>query len=329
MQNINEKVRKNALVIILLVLVACVPFIITDTYFLKVIGNVMIYAVIAMSVNLLTGFTGQVDFGRCAFMGIGAYFSGLTMMKLGFPFLIAFAGAGIFSALMGAVLGGICRRISFDYLTLITIGFNEICRIVFMNWTSVTNGSKGMPIDRPKIFGFTFSTHESMFYFAFVLLVLSYIIIRRITKSKIGRSYLAIKGDEIAAAYSGINVAKVKMECFIVASFFTGLAGAALAHYSRFLSPANYSLDESLIILQMAILGGLGSLPGSILGAAILIVFPEVSRTFYDYRLAFMGIMMVLFMLYLPNGILGRNGIADKLKGLVMKRHNGDKEGDL
>lgn len=320
MKTVENLKMRNLFKLILLLLIVCLPLMICNGYYLKVLGNVMLYSIVAMSVNLLTGFSGQVDFGRCAFMGLGAYFSGLTMTRLGTPFLVSFIGAGIFSALFGALLGWICKKISFDYLTLITIGFNEICRIIFVNWSDVTGGSKGVAIDRPKIFGFEFSSHISMFYFSLVLMIICFVIISRITKSKIGRAYIAVREDSIAASYSGINVPKVKMNCFIIASFFTGIAGAALAHYTQFLSPSAYTLDESLIILQMAILGGLGSLPGSIVGAAILIILPEVSRTFYDYRLLVMGVMMVVLMLFMPNGILGRNGIKDRLVKLIKSK---------
>jgi branched-chain amino acid transport system permease protein len=128
-----------------------------------------------------------------------------------------------------------------------------------------------------------------------------------------GRAFQAIRDDQIASAYAGISVPTYKMICFTIGSFFTGLAGAAMVHYTRYASPINYTIDESLIMLQMAILGGLGSLPGSIVGTFILIVIPEISRLFYQFRLLFMGILMVVLMLFAPNGLLGRQGLKDKL----------------
>lgn len=214
-------------------------------------------------------------------------------------------------------MGVLCRKTSFDYLTLITIGFNEICRLVFLNWIPVTNGAMGLRrIPSPSLFGFEIDTNVKYFYFALVMLVICYIAIKRLTQSKIGRAFCAIRDDDIAAAYSGINVPRYKTLNFAIASFFTGIAGSLLVHYTCYASPFNYTLDESIYQLQMAILGGLGSLPGSILGTAILVIAPEISRTFYQYRLVFIGVLMVLMMIWAPNGILGRDGIGQKVMGI-------------
>ncbi len=299
--------------------VVLIPLYITNTYALKIICNVMLYSIIALSVNLIVGFCGQLDFGRAAFAGLGAYFSAVTFNKLGLPFIVCFLGGAVFAALVGGLLGMLCRYTSFDYLTLITIGFSEICRKFFINWRPITNGAFGLATKRPSFFGITLASHQSMFYFSLVLLILCYVVIRRITRSKIGRAFKAIRDDSIAASYAGINVPNYKVLCFVIGSFFTGLAGAAMVHYTMFTAPTNYTLDESIIMLQMAILGGLGSLPGSIVGAAILIIMPEISRPFYNYRLLFMGILMVVLMLFAPKGIMGTGGLRDQLVAFVKK----------
>lgn len=312
--------------------VVLIPLYVTNTYALKIICNVMLYSIIALSVNLIVGFCGQLDFGRAAFAGLGAYFSAVTFNQLGLPFLVCFLGGAVFAALVGGLLGMLCRYTSFDYLTLITIGFSEICRKFFINWRPITNGAFGLATKRPSFFGVTLASHQSMFYFSLALLLICYVVIRRITRSKIGRAFKAIRDDSIAASYAGINVPNYKVLCFVIGSFFTGLAGAAMVHYTMFTAPTNYTLDESIIMLQMAILGGLGSLPGSIVGAAILIIMPEISRPFYNYRLLFMGILMVVLMLFAPKGIMGTGGLKDQLaafvKRLWRKRVKQGKEGD-
>lgn len=302
-----------------ILLVCLIPWVVTNSYALKVVCNVMLYSIIALSINLIVGFCGQLDFGRSAFAGLGGYFSAIMFTTYNVPFLIAFLGGALFAALIGLLLGMLCRYTSFDYLTLITIGFSEMCRLVMQNWKAVTGGSFGFRTARPSIFGFSLTSHKSMFYFCLILLVLCYIVIRRITVSKMGRAYQAIRDDSIAAAYAGINVPKYKMICFAVGSFFTGLAGAAMVHYTMFASPSNYTIDESLMMLQMAILGGLGSLPGSIVGSVILVILPEVSRAFYEYRLLFMGVLMVVLMLFAPNGLLGKHGVRDQLMARIQK----------
>lgn len=301
-------------------IVISVPLYVHNTYVLKILCNVMLYSIIAISTNLIVGFCGQLDFGRAAFAGLGAYFSAYLYNTTEVPFLLCFVSGGLFAALMGAVLGTLCRKTSFDYLTLVTIGFLEICRKLFVNWRGITNGNNGLATRRPSFGGITLQSHTSMFYFCLVLLIVSYILIKRITRSKLGRAFMAVRDDSIAAAYSGIDVPRYKTICFSLGSFFTGIAGAALAHYTMFTSPANYTQDQSIIMLQMVILGGLGSLPGSIIGAALLTILPEISRSFYEYRLLFMGVLMVILMLFAPQGLLGRGGIKDKLLWHLNKR---------
>jgi branched-chain amino acid transport system permease protein len=300
------------------VALAClIPLVVRNDYHLRVLNMVLLYSIVALSINLIVGFCGQLDFGRSAFIGLGAYCSAIFMQRFGAPFWIAFVSAGLFCTVVGAGLGVLCRKSTFDYLTLITIGFNEICRLIFLNWQDVTGGAMGLRrVPIPNLFGYAVDTNVKYFYFALVLLAICYVAIRRISKSKMGRAFEAVRDDPIAAAYSGIPVPTYKVINFAVASFFTGIAGSAMVHYTQYASPYNYTLDESIYILQMAILGGLGSLPGSILGTAILVIAPEISRTFYEYRLMFVGLMMVTMMIWAPNGILGKHGIGEKVIGL-------------
>jgi branched-chain amino acid transport system permease protein len=314
MINKNRKINYG---LIFVVITMFIPFIVKDEYQLRVINMVLLYSIVALSINLIVGFAGQLDMGRAAFVGLGGYWSAIMMLRFHLPFMVAFISAGLICAFFGFVLGMLCRRSTFDYLTLLTIGFNVICLKIFLNWNSVTNGAMGLRlVPSPIVFGFKFDTNFKYFYFALGLLVICYILIKRITKSKIGRAFEAIRDDPIAASYSGINVANFKVINFSVASFFTGIAGSAMAHYINYVSPYTTTLDESIYQLQMAILGGLGSLPGSILGASILVIVPEISRTFYEYRLMLVGFLMVAMMLWSPNGILGRNGIGEKVIGI-------------
>ncbi|TQI66995.1 branched-chain amino acid ABC transporter permease [Clostridium sp. KNHs216] len=319
---------KTPLLIVFLLVYACTPLIITNNYVLRIINNIMLYSIMALSVNLIMGFCGMLDFGRSAFVGIGTYFYALVMTRTHVPFLVGFLGAALFSAIIGYILGAFLQRTSFDYFTLITCGFVIIFQTFLINAPSVTGGPIGiMGVPAPEIFGFQFSTPQRFFYFVFALLVIVYIIIRNITRSHSGRALEAIRDDEIAASYSAINIPKYKALCFGIGSFITGLAGAAMVSYTGYASPDNFTLDEGLILCQMAILGGLGSLPGSILGAAILIVVPELSRTAYEYRLLIMGLMMVILMLFCPNGLLGKNGLMDIIVHSINKlRHKSHHE---
>lgn len=308
----KKKLRTPLLILFALFL----PAIIRDEYYIRIVNVFYLYAVVVLSINLIVGFCGQLDMGRAAFMGLGAYCSAILTVKLGFPFLLSFCLAGVFSGLTGALLGFLCRKSTFDYLTLVTIGFNVICQVVFLNWIPVTGGVMGISrVPVPNIFGFYFDTNARFYYCALFFLAASYVAIKRISISKLGRAFEAIRDDSIAAAYSGIDVAYCKILNFAVGSVFTGLAGALSVHYTQYASPFNYTLDESIYQLQMAILGGLGSLPGSLVGTFILVVFPEISRSFYEYRLFFVGVLMVIMMLYCPNGLMGKSGAGERLIG--------------
>ena len=310
----NMKIRYD---LVLAVIALAIPIVMTNDYHLRVINMVLLYSVVALSINLVVGFCGQLDFGRAAFVGIGAYASALMMLKLNLPFWVSFLGAGLFAAFFGLLLGLLCMKTSFDYLTLITIGFLEIVRQILLNWIPVTNGAMGLRlVPAPSLFGFSFDTNIRFFYFALVFLVICYVLIERLSKSKIGRAFGALRDDPVAASYSGINVSLYKTINFTIASFFSGIAGSALVHYTQYASPYNYTLDQSIYQLQFAIIGGLGSLFGSIVGTAILVIAPEISRVLYEYRLMFIGIIMVVMMIYAPNGFLGKNGIGEKVIGL-------------
>jgi branched-chain amino acid transport system permease protein len=295
--------------------------IIRDEYYIRIVNVFYLYSVVALSINLIVGFCGQLDMGRSAFMGLGAYCSAILTVKFGVPFIVAFLAAGVFSGLIGAVLGFLCRKSTFDYLTLVTIGFNVICQIIFLNWIPVTGGAMGISrVPTPNIFGFYFDTNLRFYYMALLFLAVSYIAMFRICHSRIGRAFEAIRDDSIAAEYAGIDVAFYKIINFAAGSVFTGLTGALFVHYTQYASPFNYTLDESIYQLQMAIMGGLGSLPGSLVGTFILVVLPEISRSFYEYRLFFVGILMVVMMLHFPNGLLGRAGVGERIIGIRLRR---------
>lgn len=333
MKKQNQFGLKMTALLVLLALLLCVPLVVKNTYILKVMNNVMLYAVIALSVNLILGFCGLLDFGRSAFVGIGTYSFALLMTKVtGIPWIVGFILAGLFTALLGWLVGCFLRRTSFDYLTLLTIGIVEIVRLFLVNCTSITNGAMGITgVPKPSFFGFKITSHAQFYYFALILLVLCYVLIYRLINSYKGRALMAIRDDEIAAAFSAINIPKYKAFCFGIASFFTGIGGAAMVSYTGYASPYNFTIDEGLILCQMAILGGLGSLPGSVLGAIILVVVPEISRTAYDYRLLIMGVMMVVLMLFCPDGLLGRHGLKDiivkKVKTSLKHPKDVEKEG--
>ncbi|MBR2189349.1 MAG: branched-chain amino acid ABC transporter permease [Eubacterium sp.] len=317
--------KQNLVPLIVVILAILLPVVVTNAYLMRVFIMMLCYMIIAMSINLIVGYCGQLDFGRSAFVGLGAYFSAIVSMRLGVPFIISFIGAGVFAGLVGAALGMVCRKSTFDYLTLMTMGFNEICRLIFINCDKLTGGALGIKkVPKPNLGFIVLDTPRKYYYFVLIFVVLTFVIIRNIIGSKYGRAFMAIRDDATATLYMGIDVAGYKVFNFAVASVFSGIAGALMAHYTGYVSPASYTLDESILMLQMPILGGLGSLPGSIVGTIILQVLPEISRTFYQYRLMFIGVLMVVLMGLAPNGLLGKGGIVDKIRFAVMKKQSRD-----
>ena len=294
-------------------LVLAVPHVVKSAYTLRVINMIMLYSILALGLNLVGGYCGQLSLGHAAFYGIGAYTSALLTMNLGWPFLPALVVSALFACLWGLILGVPTLRVSGDYLLIVTIGFAEIVRIVFTNWVSVTRGPMGLPgIPGVSIMGFTFRTGTHYYYLFLAALIITVVAIHRLVNSKVGRAFIAIREDETAAAAMGIHTTYYKVMAFAIGALFAGMAGSFLAHYLKFVGPMNFTLDESLLMFQMIILGGLGSISGSILGAAILVVIPEVFRGIYEYRMLINGLIMVTLMIWRPQGLLGTMGGARK-----------------
>ena len=294
----------------LLILSAIIlPFIVADQYFLRMMTISGIYIILAVSLNLVTGYAGQFCLGWAAFYGIGAYTSALAVTKLGWSFWLAFPLAGIVAALFGIVLAIPTMRLRDIYLALTTLGFGEIVRLVLLNWMDLTRGSMGIPgIPAPQFFGQ--SLDSPLFYYYFILSMVLIIIgaVQRIIDSRMGRALIAIRENEIAAKSMGINTTAYKIQVFAIGAFFSGLAGSFYAHYSSFIDPNAFGFGESIAILAMVVLGGMGSTMGAVFGAVILSLLPEVLRGLAEYRMIIFGSILMLVMLLRPQGLFGFSG---------------------
>ena len=308
----NEQ-KKKLLAYGLIVLFAVLPLILSDDYLLRILIMSGIFIILSLSLNLVTGYTGQFCLGWAAFYGIGAYTSALLVMKLDFPFWLSMPLGGLMSAVFGVVLGVPTLRLKDIYLAITTLGFGEIIRLIMLNWTDLTRGSMGLPgIPSPKLFSYEFSSNISYYYLIMVLVLITVFAIRRIIDSRIGRALIAIREDDLAAKTMGIDITGYKVLAFAVGAFFAGIAGAFYAHYSSFIDPHTFSFSESIIILAMVVLGGMGSIWGSILGAVVLTIAPEALRELSDYRMIIFGLIMMVVMLVRPQGIMGRTEKKNK-----------------
>lgn len=297
------------------------PQVIPNDYVLRIVIAVIIDIPLALSQNLITGFTGLLTLGQAAFYGIGAYTSAILVMKLGAPWLLALLAAGLLACIFGILLGFPCLRVGSDYLTLMTIGFGEIFHIVVLNWMALTRGPMGLPgVPAPSIGPITFSSSESKYYLYLLIAASCYLFMHRLTKSHVGRALIAIREDETAASAMGINTSRYKLLAFAFGTLWAGVSGSMLAHFLSFVGPMTFTLNESLFHMQMAILGGLGSLPGSVLGAAILVSLPQIFQPLYEYRMLLNGALMVVLMGWRPQGIMGTSAMARAAAGGVLRR---------
>lgn len=263
-----------------------------------------VHAMLALSIYLTLS-CGLLSLGNAAFMGIGAYTAALCTMNLEWSFPLALAAGGILPALVALAIGIPTLRLTGVYLAMATLGFGEVVRVVFLN-LEITGGSMGLNGVPMKTEGW---------HILAALVVLSYVFIT-IKRSKIGRSFEAIREDEIAAKSMGINVTYYKLLAFVLGAFISGVAGGLNAHYTFFISPREYGFDPAVDILTGAMLGGIQSFFGPMVGSTVLALLPEVLRSLKDYRLAVNGLVLILVVIYLPNGIWDRRIFKRRKKTL-------------
>jgi branched-chain amino acid transport system permease protein len=283
------------------------PFFGFNQYIMRIIVMIGIYSMLALGLNVLTGYTGQVSLGHAGFCAIGAYTASLVSIKLGANFIVAAIAGAVLASFCGLLLGLPTLRLRGTYLSIVTLGFGEIVKMILMNWDNVTNGTLGLKnIPKPSIFGLKLTlANNGIYYMMLALTALMTIMCIMIIKSKIGRAFMSIKEDELAATMMGILTTRYKVLAFVISAFITGIAGAFYASMIGFIDPNSFTFDISTLIISIVILGGMGTIRGMFLGSAILISFPEVSRFMMDYRFVVYGIVLVLMMRFRPQGILG------------------------
>jgi len=283
-----------------------------EAYILHLLILICIYAILAMSLNLITGYAGMLNLGHAAFFAIGAYTSTLLIMA-GFPFWVGFLAAALIAAVFGVLLSIPSLRLHGVFLAIATLGFGEIIRSILLNWTELTRGPLGIPgIAKPELFGLVFDSLWAYFVLAFVIAAITYFILKKIVNSNFGIVLKAIRENEAVSESLGKNVKLVKMQAFALGACFAGIAGSLFAHYITFIDPSSFTLMETILILLMVVLGGMGSLEGSIMGAIILILLPEPLR-FIGLPSAMVGqlrqiiyaSLLIALIIKKPKGIFG------------------------
>ena len=318
------KIKKPAAIIGMILLVIF-PFVITNTYYIHVAVMVGVYVILSLSLNLITGYTGQLCLGHAAFFGIGAYVGALLMLHFNMNFFFALIISAIVTGMFGLLLGVPTLRLRGDYLAIVTLGFGEIVRLVFINWDDVTNGPMGLrAIPQPSIFGYQITTRQQFYFLTLILVVIIVFLMSRLINSGFGMAMQTIKADEIAAESIGIYPVKYKLIAFILSSGLAGVAGCFYASYVTYISPTTFVYNTSVTILAMVVLGGLGSIPGAIIGGAVLTLIPEVLRFISDYRMLIFGGLMIVMMIFKPEGFWG---VSHRVKNIYkIKAGGADRE---
>ena len=314
--------RQKIVMAVIAVIAAVLPLVIHDDYIIRVAIMAGIFIILSLSLNLVTGYAGQFCLGWAAFYGVGAYTSALLVMKMNFSFWLTMPPGGLMAALFGIALGIPTMRLKDIYLAITTLGFGEIVRLTMVNWTDLTRGSMGLPgIPSPSLFGYEFASNIPYYYLILILVVITILAMRRIIDSRIGRALIAIREDDLAAKTMGIDITAYKVMAFAVGAFFAGIAGSFYAHYSSFIDPHTFSFSESISVLAMVVLGGMGSIRGAILGAVVLSMAPEILRDVSEYRMIIFGLIMMIVMLVRPQGIMGKG--RDRQKPRVRTKRVG------
>jgi len=303
---------------ILILLLLMAPWFLSR-YPLSILNEMGIAVIGALGLNLLTGYTGQISLGHGAFVAIGGYSSALLTAKGGIPFLISLPLSGLMAAGLGLIVGVPSLRLKGLYLALGTLAFGFIVEYVLFHW-GLTQGDMGMAVKKAQVLGFTFKTEKAYFYLIVSLASLAALGAKNLARTKIGRSFVAIRDRDIAAEAMGIPLARYKIMAFGISSFYAGVAGCLLAHYQKWIVPGAFDLSLSIAYIAMIILGGLGTILGSILGAILItgiphgILFltdvlkagyPALSGLVVDFKLGIFGLIIVLTLLLEPRGLYG------------------------
>lgn len=312
---------RTALFVVVLVGIAVLPYV-ANHYFIDIAISVGLYVILAMGLNVVVGLAGLLDLGYVAFYAVGAYSMGILGVFWGLSFWQVFPLALFLSAVSGILIGAPTLRLRSDYLALVTLGFGEIIRISINNLSTLTGGPNGLPgIPRPAVFGFKFGLLlQPYFYLVSLLALVAITIVRRLDDSDIGRSWIAIREDEEAAEAVGVDTARLKLLAFAIGATFAGGAGVFFASRMGFTAPASFTLWESVIILCMVVLGGMGSVPGVLLGVLVLVVLPEVLREFGQYRMILFGIALTGMMIFRPAGFLPSGRVRRRCNPPVQSR---------
>ncbi len=279
-----------------------------STYQTNIMITALMYVMLGLGLNIVVGVAGLLDLGYVAFYAVGAYSYALLHLHFGIGFWTALPIGALLAAILGIILGFPVLRLRGDYLAIVTLGFGEIIRLILENWNAFSKGPSGISnIPRPGLFGIDMNLDQAitfLYYLMIAFVLFTIFVVNRLQNSRIGRAWFALREDEIACQAMGIDKTRTKLTAFALGATWAGMVGVIFAGKTTFVNPASFTFLESAIILCIVVLGGMGSIIGVIIAAFILILMPEYLRAFSDYRMLVFGGVLVVMMVFRPQGLI-------------------------
>lgn len=318
----TKEKREIIIFLIFTLAVLVFPFLLQGSYFLNVLVFIGINTMLAVALNLLMGYAGQISLGHAAFFGLGAYVSGILTTQFGFDPWTALAVAAAANGMLAFVIGFPILKLKGHYLAMATLGFGIIMFIVFNETIALTGGPSGLSgIPNIHIGSLVFDNDLHNYYLIWIITLIIMLLSINLSQSRVGRALRAISDSEVAARVMGVNARILKVQIFTVSAVISAIAGSLYAHTMTFIAPASFGFNFSVELLTMVIIGGLGSIYGSFLGAAILTILPESLRVLQDFDIIVYGLMLIIMTMYLPGGIISAlQQIAGFIGGKIKSR---------
>jgi branched-chain amino acid transport system permease protein len=294
---------RYGVVVLIAFVVAVLPLVLPSTFYLRMAALVFIFALAVVGLNLLMGFAGQVSLGHAGFFGVGAYAVAIGPTHLGMPPWAALLAGPAIAGIVAFLIGRPILKLRGHYLAVATLGMGLLFAMVFTNEARWTGGPDGMPVQRLVLFGWTVRGSQSWYWVSGVSLVIGAWLAVNVIASPTGRALRAIHDSEVAARVLGVDVARYKLLAFVLSAIYAAIAGAYLALFDALVTPATAGFLRSIEFVTMAVLGGLGSVLGSLVGAAVLVLLPQLLTVFHEYEHIALGLIIILCMMFLPNGV--------------------------
>lgn len=314
--------KKNQFIVIgaISLLLLLLPFILPSNYTRGIAIKVLLYVILASSLNIINGYTGQMNIGHAGLVCIGAYAAGIIGTKFGISFWLLVIICGLVTSVFGYIMSKPAIKLEGIYLAIVTMGCSEVIRLIALNWTSFTGGPMGIRgIPRPELFGMVLKSTTHYYYIALFLAVVTLFCVYRVINSRLGRAWISIREDQLASRFLGVDVNHYKTVNFMLGAFFAGVGGCFLTYYYQYISSDMFTVDETFNIMAMVIIGGQGTLLGPIVGSLIVNLLTEAFRFTAEYRFVIYALLIIGMMWLRPQGLVGAKNSVFASKNV--KRH--------